>query len=72
MTNYDGLAGKVRAVPGVVRVAPKVDGQVMASANGLNGGVLVRGLRLQDLRSLTTVSKISRKGRWSASAAAMR
>jgi lipoprotein-releasing system permease protein len=62
MTNYDAMAAKVRAVPGVVRVAPKVDGQVMASANGLNGGVLVRGLRPQDLRSLTTVSKSLSEG----------
>jgi lipoprotein-releasing system permease protein len=56
LTNYDALAAKVRAVPGVTRVTPIVDGQVMASANGLNGGVLVRGLRRDDLRRLTTVS----------------
>src|ERR1051326_4801694 len=42
IANFDVLAAKVRAVPGVVRVAPIVDGQVMASANGVNGGVLVR------------------------------
>src|SRR4051794_38851532 len=56
ITNYDALAAKVRAVPGVTRVTPIVDGQVMASANGLNGGVLVRGLRRNDLQKLTTVS----------------
>jgi lipoprotein-releasing system permease protein len=57
MPNYDALAAKIRAVPGVTRVTPVVDGQVMASANGLNGGVLVRGMRQQDLRTLTIVSK---------------
>jgi lipoprotein-releasing system permease protein len=62
LPNYDALAAKVRAVPGVVRVAPIVDGQVMASANGVNGGVLVRGLRREDLRTLTTVSKSLSEG----------
>ena len=47
----------MRAVPGVTRAAPIVDGQVMASANGANAGVLVRGMRKDDLQSLTTVSK---------------
>ena len=56
VTNYDALAAKVRAVPGVTRVTPIIDGQVMASANGLNGGVLVRGMRRNDLRTLTIVS----------------
>ena len=32
-------------VPGVVRAAPIVDGQVMASQNGVNTGVDVRGMR---------------------------
>jgi lipoprotein-releasing system permease protein len=62
LPNYDALAAKVRAVPGVVRVAPIVDGQVMATANGANGGVLVRGMRREDLRTLTTVSKSLSEG----------
>ena len=38
------IAARVRAVPGVVRVAPIVDGQVMAHPDGVNfAGVLVRG-----------------------------
>jgi lipoprotein-releasing system permease protein len=57
LTNFDAIAARVRAVPGVVRVAPIVDGQVMASANGIASGVLVRGMRQGDLKSLTTVSK---------------
>jgi lipoprotein-releasing system permease protein len=62
MPNYDAVTAKIRAVPAVTRVAPVVDGQVMASANGLNGGVLVRGMRQQDLRTLTIVSKSLSKG----------
>jgi lipoprotein-releasing system permease protein len=57
LPNFDRVAARVRLVPGVVRVAPIVDGQVMASANGVNAGVLVRGLRRADLKSLTTVAK---------------
>jgi len=36
---------------------PLVEGQVMAAANGVNSGVLVRGLRKQDLASFAAVSK---------------
>jgi lipoprotein-releasing system permease protein len=56
LSNFDAIAAKVRAVPGVVRAAPIIDGQVMASANGMNSGVLVRGMRQADLKSLTMVS----------------
>jgi lipoprotein-releasing system permease protein len=57
MTDYDIVAQRLRAVPGVTRAAPMVDGQVMASQNGVNLGVLVRGLTAPDLKSLTIVSK---------------
>ena len=57
LPNFDRIAARVRAVPGVVRVSPIIDGQVIASANGITTGVLVRGLRAADLKSLTTVSK---------------
>src|SRR3954470_3786789 len=36
VTNYDALAGRLRAVRDVTRVTPIVDGQVMVTANGLN------------------------------------
>jgi len=62
LTNYDHLAERLRTVPGVTRVTPIVDGQVMASANGLNAGVIVRGMRRSDLESLTTVSKSLSQG----------
>ncbi|MBV8799306.1 MAG: lipoprotein-releasing ABC transporter permease subunit [Alphaproteobacteria bacterium] len=62
IADYDKLAAKVRTVPGVTRVTPIVDGQVMASANGLNGGVLVRGLRQRDLQKLSAVSSSLSEG----------
>ncbi|HXR94247.1 MAG TPA: lipoprotein-releasing ABC transporter permease subunit [Rhizomicrobium sp.] len=57
MTDYDTVAQRLRAVPGVTRAAPIVDGEVMASQNGVNDGVLVRGLSEAGLKSLTIVSK---------------
>lgn len=56
LRDFDALTQKLRAVPGVTRAAPVVDGQVMASQNGVNSGVIVRGLRPADLKSLTLVS----------------
>jgi lipoprotein-releasing system permease protein len=57
LMHFDDIAAKVRAVPGVVRVSPVVDGQVMATSNGVSRGALVRGIRKDDLAKLTTVSK---------------
>ncbi len=57
LANYDVVAARVRAVPGVMRVAPIVNGQVMGTANGVSLGVLVRGMRVQDLKSLSEVSR---------------
>jgi lipoprotein-releasing system permease protein len=56
LTNFDALAKRVRAVPGVTRASPIVDGQVMATANGVSSGALVRGLRRDDLKRFPTVS----------------
>ena len=56
LTDYDAVAARIRAVPGVTRAAPVVDGQVMATQNGVNSAVLVRGMRREDLKNLTTVS----------------
>ncbi|MBI4969765.1 MAG: lipoprotein-releasing ABC transporter permease subunit [Rhodospirillales bacterium] len=49
LTNFDSLAKEVRMAPGVVRVTPTLEGQVMGSANGVNSGVMVRGVRAEDL-----------------------
>jgi lipoprotein-releasing system permease protein len=62
LADYDAVAARVRAVPGVVRVLPVVDGQVMASQNGANVGVVVRGIRRADLAKLTVVAEKLRPG----------
>jgi lipoprotein-releasing system permease protein len=55
LPDFDAIAARVRGVPGVVHVSPIIDGQVMATSAGMNSGVLVRGLRAQDLKSLSMV-----------------
>ncbi len=47
--NFDGLVAELHGAPGLVGVMPYVEGQVMASANGVASGALVRGVRAADL-----------------------
>jgi len=53
LADYDRVTGRIRAVQGVVRAAPIVDGQGMASQNGANTGVAVRGIRREDMAKMT-------------------
>jgi lipoprotein-releasing system permease protein len=48
--DFDSLAERIRAVPGVVSATPIIEGQVMATANGVASGALVRGLREVDFK----------------------
>jgi lipoprotein-releasing system permease protein len=57
LPDYDAMATRLGKVPGVLRAAPIVDGQVMATQNGLNTGVVVRGVRPNDLAGLTSVAR---------------
>ena len=46
---FDSMAEKLRSVEGVKIVSPMVEGQVMATANGVAQGAVVRGFRPRDL-----------------------
>jgi lipoprotein-releasing system permease protein len=50
IVDYGPLTAELEGVDGVVKVTPYVEGQAMASANGVASGVLVRGLREAELR----------------------
>jgi len=52
LADFDAAAQKVRDIPGVRRVTPIVEGQVMATSEAGAAGALVRGIRPDDLRSL--------------------
>ena len=58
MTDYDAVTARIMKVPGVVRATPVVDGQVMASQNDTNLGVIVRGIRARDLGKLAVAEKL--------------
>ncbi|MFL5332331.1 MAG: lipoprotein-releasing ABC transporter permease subunit [Geminicoccaceae bacterium] len=49
--DFDGMIAKLQGSPGLVGVMPYVEGQVMASANGVASGALVRGVRAADLEA---------------------
>jgi len=54
--DYDALATRIRAVPGVTTATPIIEGQVLVNNEGSSFGALVRGLETQDLKRLTAVS----------------
>lgn len=54
--DYDTIAARIADVPGVVSVAPLVDGQVMVQSARSAGGALVRGMREADLKNLSIVA----------------
>ena len=63
LTDFDAEAARIRAMPGVVRVQPIIEGQVMAMTNaGAATGALVRGVRPEDLRAMPLISAGVRTG----------
>jgi len=56
LTDYVDVADAVEALPGVVRAVPTIEGQAFASSSVQGGGVLVRGVRPQDLVRLEQIA----------------
>jgi lipoprotein-releasing system permease protein len=58
ITDYDAVAGRIRAVPGVVSATPIVEGQVLLTSEqgGASGG-LARGVKPDDLRARGLVAQ---------------
>ena len=46
---FDRLTARLQEISGVIRVMPYLEGQALASANGVSSGVIVRGVRRRDL-----------------------
>jgi lipoprotein-releasing system permease protein len=57
IADYEAMAERVAQVPGVIRVAPLVKGQVMASLQGSNAGVEVFGIAPVDLQGLPGIAE---------------
>ncbi|WP_349370552.1 lipoprotein-releasing ABC transporter permease subunit [Salinarimonas sp.] len=56
LTDYVDVAETVEALPGVRRAVPTIEGQAFASSTVQGGGVLVRGVRAQDLTRLDQIA----------------
>ena len=57
IADYDAMAARLRAVPGVTRAAPLVTGQVMANLRDRNAGVEVFGIAKADLMTIPRVAE---------------
>jgi lipoprotein-releasing system permease protein len=62
LTDYAEVAKKVAAIKGITLAVPLVEGQALASSPFHAGGVLVRGIREQDLRSLPAIGPNIKNG----------
>jgi lipoprotein-releasing system permease protein len=62
LPDFDAVTARLAKVPGVVRAAPIVDGQVLGAQNGVNTLVYVRGMRPADLASLKSVADTLTQG----------
>jgi lipoprotein-releasing system permease protein len=51
LTNWQAIAARAQAIPGVRSAVPLIEQPLMASANGRVEGVLIRGNRVADIRS---------------------
>ncbi len=56
LNDYAAVSERILAVPGVASVVPLVEGQALASSENNSSGVLVRGLRDQDLPHVAAIS----------------
>jgi lipoprotein-releasing system permease protein len=54
--NWEQIADQAKKTPGVTSALPMIEQPLMASANGRVEGVLVRGLRTQDIRGNPTIT----------------
>ncbi|MGB3553420.1 MAG: ABC transporter permease, partial [Jannaschia sp.] len=57
LADYDAVAERLAAVPGVERAVPVVSGQVMATGQGRNTGVQVIGMRRDDLAAVPRIAQ---------------
>ncbi len=49
ITDFDDIVARLQGIDGLVDTMPYIEGQVMASANGVNSGAVVRGVRSHEL-----------------------
>jgi len=62
LSNWQQIAVAAKKTPGVTSALPLIEQPLMASANGRVEGVLVRGMRMEDLRANTTINDNVKSG----------
>jgi lipoprotein-releasing system permease protein len=62
LSNWQQIADAARRTPGVTSALPLVEQPLMAASNGRVEGVVVRGMRIQDLRSNRTITENVKAG----------
>src|SRR5258707_6591803 len=62
LTDWKDVAERISQVGGIRLAAPVVDGQALASSAFNAAGVLVRGIRSEDLNNLTSIAKNIKQG----------
>jgi len=55
LSNWEQIAVEAKKTPGVTSAVPLIETPLMATANGRFEGVLVRGMRVEDIRSNKTI-----------------
>jgi lipoprotein-releasing system permease protein len=62
LTDWEEVSDRIARVPGIHLVAPIVEGQALASSPFNASGVLVRGMRANDLMGLPSIANKIKKG----------
>ncbi|MGH6976993.1 MAG: ABC transporter permease, partial [Stellaceae bacterium] len=57
LNDFDQIAAKIKAVPGVTAAYPEIEGQVMATSRDQSSGVLVRGVSAQTIQAQSLIAK---------------
>ncbi len=57
IADYDKISKELVNIPGVTLALPKVEGQIMASHNGVASGAMVSGFRADDIDKKTLLTK---------------
>jgi lipoprotein-releasing system permease protein len=62
LTDWEVVSDRLSKVPGILLAAPLVEGQALASSPFQASGVLVRGVRVQDLKRLPSIANNIKQG----------
>ena len=62
ITDYDPLAARIGALPGVISATPVIEGQVLLTGRSQNSGGIARGITQADLRKLPSIAGNIRAG----------